>query len=102
MVTTYYKYKNIICAIPFNLLYYLNMIKTFSSNEDIIKTIIAGDHDEFGAEKLKGLKKILPEDDEVQMLKDYARENPKIINDDQTSKLGNPEIFLLKLVDVPK
>ena len=48
------------------------------------------------------MKKILPEDDEVQMLKDYARENPKIINDDQTSKLGNPEMFLLKLVDVPK
>ena len=78
------------------------MIISFSSNEDIITTIIAGDHDAIDAEKLKGLKKLLPEDDEVQMLKDYRRENPNIINDDQTSKLGNPEIFLLKLVDVPK
>ena len=75
---------------------------SYSSNEEIIKTIIAGDHDDFGAEKLKGLKKILPEDDEVQMLKDYASENPKQINDDQTSKLGNAEQFILKLVDVPK
>ena len=79
---------------------YYNII--FSSNEEIIKTIIAGDHDDFGAEKLKGLKKILPEDDEVQMLKDYASENPQIYNDEQSSKLGNAERFILKLVDLPK
>ena len=77
-------------------------ITLFSSNEEIIKTIIAGDHDDFGAEKLKGLKKILPEDDEVQMLKDYASQNPQINNEDHTPKVGNAEMFILQLVDVPK
>ena len=74
----------------------------FSSNAEIVKTIIAGDHDDLGAEKLKGLKKILPEDDEVQMLKDYGSENPQIYNDEQSSKLGSAERFILKLIELPK
>ena len=77
-------------------------LKFFSSNEEIINTILAGDHDDFGAEKLKGLKKILPEDDEVQMLKDYASENAIETKDEQKSKVGNAENFILLLVDVPK
>ena len=32
-----------------------------SSNDDIIAMIMEGEHDDFGAEKLKGLMKILPE-----------------------------------------
>ena len=77
-----------------------------------MKTILAGDHDDFGAEKLKGLKKILPEDDEVQMLKDaYAQEKLKLETelksdptnkDEQKPKLENAEDFILRLVDVSK
>ena len=73
-----------------------------SSNEDIIQTIKDGEHDDFGAEKLKGLKKILPEDDEVQMLKEYASQNANETKDEQNSKVGNAENFILLLVDVPK
>ena len=77
-----------------------------------MKTILSGDHDDFGAEKLKGLKKILPEEDEIHMLKDaYAQEKLKLetefesgptINDEQKPKLGNAEDFILRLVDVSK
>ena len=64
-----------------------------SSNEDIIQMILDGEHDDFGAEKLKGLMKILPEMDEIEMLKSF---------DGDKSKLGNAEKFILQLVDVPK
>ena len=37
------------------------MASLFSSNDDIITMIMDGDYDDFGAEKLKGLMKILPE-----------------------------------------
>ena len=36
-----------------------------SSNEDIIEMVVNGDFSDFEAEKLKGLMKILPEQDEV-------------------------------------
>ena len=36
-----------------------------SSNDAIIEMILAGEHDDIGAEKLRGLIKILPEPDEV-------------------------------------
>ncbi len=65
----------------------------FSSNDDIIQMILDGEHDDFGAEKLKGLMKILPEMDEIEMLKAY---------DGDRSKLGNAEKFILRLADVPK
>ena len=64
-----------------------------SSNDDIIQMIIDGDHDDFGSEKLKGLMKIIPEMDEIEMLKSW---------DGDKSKLGNAEKFILQLVDVPK
>ena len=63
-----------------------------SSNEDIIRMILEGDYDEFGAEKLKGLVKILPEMDEIEMLKSF---------DGDKAKLGNAEKFILQLVEVP-
>ncbi|GLV43915.1 formin 3 [Carabus blaptoides fortunei] len=59
-----------------------------SSNEDIIQLVTQGEHDEIGAEKLRGLLKILPEVDELDMLKSY--------NGD-FAKLGNAEKFLLQL-----
>lgn len=64
-----------------------------SSNEDIIMLIKNGEHDEIGAEKLKGLLKLLPEVDELDMLKSF--------NGD-FNKLGNAEKFLLQLTSLPK
>lgn len=64
-----------------------------SSNEDIIQLIRDGDHDDIGAEKLRGLLKILPELDELEMLRAF---------DGDKTKLGNAEKFLLQLIDIPK
>ncbi|XP_012532243.2 uncharacterized protein LOC105834370 isoform X1 [Monomorium pharaonis] len=63
-----------------------------SSNEDIIQLIKEGGHDDIGAEKLRGLLKILPEVDELEMLKNF---------DGDKSKLGNAEKFFLQLIQVP-
>lgn len=63
-----------------------------SSNEDIIQLIRDGDHDDIGAEKLRGLLKILPELDELEMLRAFEGDK---------TKLGNAEKFLLQLIDIP-
>ncbi|XP_018405882.1 PREDICTED: uncharacterized protein LOC108782187 isoform X1 [Cyphomyrmex costatus] len=63
-----------------------------SSNENIIQLIKEGGHDDIGAEKLRGLLKILPEVDELEMLKSF---------DGDKSKLGNAEKFFLQLMQVP-
>ncbi|XP_030386414.1 formin-J [Scaptodrosophila lebanonensis] len=63
-----------------------------SSNEDIIQLIQQGAHEDIGAEKLRGLLKILPEVDELDMLKSF--------NGDK-ARLGNAEKFLLQLLEVP-
>lgn len=63
-----------------------------SSNENIIQLIKEGGHDDIGAEKLRGLLKILPEVDELEMLKSF---------DGDKSKLGNAEKFFLRLIQVP-
>ncbi|XP_040568629.1 uncharacterized protein form3 isoform X3 [Lepeophtheirus salmonis] len=63
-----------------------------SSNEDIIHMILDGDYDEFGAEKMKSLMKILPEMDEIEMLKSW---------DGDRNKLNTAEKFILQLADVP-
>ena len=55
--------------------------------------VLEGDYDDFGAEKLKGLVRILPEMDEIETLKSF---------DGDKSKLGNAEKFILQLVEVPK
>lgn len=52
-----------------------------------------GEHDEIGAEKLRGLLKILPEFDELEMLKNFEGDR---------SRLGNAEKFLMQLLQVPK
>ena len=64
-----------------------------SSNEEIVEMVREGDHEVFGAEKLKGLVKILPEQDEIEMLKSF---------DGDKNRLGNAERFLLQLVAVPR
>ena len=93
-------YKNLLLLFQVNLLdgkRSLNInifLRQFrSSNEDIIQMILDGDHDDFGAEKLKGLMKIMPEMDEIEMLKSF---------DGDKTKLGNAEKFVLALVEVPK
>ncbi|XP_062563199.1 FH2 domain-containing protein 1 isoform X1 [Armigeres subalbatus] len=63
-----------------------------SSNEDIIQLIRNGEHEDIGAEKLRGLLKILPEVDELEMLKSFDGDN---------NRLGNAEKFLLQLIQVP-
>lgn len=52
-----------------------------------------GEHDEIGAEKLRGLLKILPEFDELEMLKNFEGDK---------CRLGNAEKFLMQLLQVPK
>lgn len=63
------------------------------SNEEIIQLIKDGDHDDIGSEKLRGLLKILPEIDELDMLKAF---------DGDKVRLGNAEKFLMQLSQVPK
>lgn len=65
----------------------------FRSNEDIIQLIKDGEHDVIGAEKLRGLLKILPEKDEIEMLKTF---------DGDKLRLGNAEKFLMLFSHVPK
>ncbi|XP_044761086.1 inverted formin-2 isoform X2 [Coccinella septempunctata] len=62
-----------------------------SSNEEIVRLIREGAHEEIGAEKLKGLLKILPEVDELDMLRSFSGE---------FHKLGNAEKFLVQLIQL--
>lgn len=64
-----------------------------SSNENIIELIKNGEHDDIGAEKLRGLLKILPEVDELDMLKSF---------DGDKSRLGKAEKFLFDLMKLSK
>ena len=80
-------YKNLLLLFQVNLLdgkRSLNInifLRQFrSSNEDIIQMILDGDHDDFGAEKLKGLMKIMPEMDEIEMLKSFDKDKTKLGN----------------------
>lgn len=69
-------------------------VKQFrSTNEEITQMIREGEHDEIGAEKLRGLLKILPEFDELEMLKNFEGDR---------ARLGNAEKFLMQLLQVPK
>jgi hypothetical protein len=64
-----------------------------NTNAEITRMIMNGDHETIGLEKLRGLLKILPEFDELEMLRNF---------DGDKTKLGNAEKFLLQLVQVPK
>ncbi|GIY38474.1 FH2 domain-containing protein 1, partial [Caerostris extrusa] len=63
-----------------------------SSNENIVRILEDGAHEDLGAERLRGLLKILPESDEVELLKNF---------DGDKTKLGNAEKFLLQLIVIP-
>ncbi|XP_017071188.2 formin-J [Drosophila eugracilis] len=73
-----------------NVNIFLKQFRT--SNDDIIQLIRQGAHEEIGAERLRGLLKIMPEVDELDMLKGF--------NGDK-ARLGNAEKFLLQLLEVP-
>uniref|UniRef100_T1IRH5 FH2 domain-containing protein n=1 Tax=Strigamia maritima TaxID=126957 RepID=T1IRH5_STRMM len=60
-----------------------------SSNGDIINLIKESAHDDIGAEKLRGLMKILPEADEAEMIRSF---------DGDRKRLGNAEKFLFQLL----
>lgn len=70
-------------------------LKQFRNTNDtsVVEMIREGQHDEIGAEKLRGLLKILPEFDELEMLKNF---------DGDRLRLGNAEKFLMQLLQVPK
>ncbi|XP_065092216.1 uncharacterized protein form3 isoform X2 [Ochlerotatus camptorhynchus] len=73
-----------------NVNIFLKQFRT--SNDDIIQLIRNGEHEDIGSEKLRGLLKILPEVDELEMLKLFDGDN---------NRLGNAEKFLLQLIQVP-
>ncbi|XP_022239445.1 uncharacterized protein LOC106457567 [Limulus polyphemus] len=62
-----------------------------SSHEVIIEDILEGTNKYLGTEELKGLLKILPEDDEIKLLKGFKG---------KTQQLGNAEKFLRQLLDI--
>lgn len=74
-----------------NVNIFLKQFRT--SHEEIIQLIRQGAHEEIGAERLRGLLKIMPEVDELDMLTSF--------NGDK-ARLGNAEKFLLQLLEVPK
>uniref|UniRef100_A0A182N5Z4 FH2 domain-containing protein n=1 Tax=Anopheles dirus TaxID=7168 RepID=A0A182N5Z4_9DIPT len=73
-----------------NVNIFLKQFRT--TNEDIIQLIRNGEHEDIGSEKLRGLLKLLPEVDELEMLRAFDGDN---------NRLGNAEKFLLQLVQVP-
>ncbi|XP_072040337.1 LOW QUALITY PROTEIN: uncharacterized protein [Amphiura filiformis] len=63
-----------------------------STNETIVSLIEGGKSGEIGAEKLKSLLKIMPESDEVDMLRSF---------DGDFNKLGQAEKFYKMLIEIP-
>ncbi|KAI8495404.1 FH2 domain-containing protein 1 [Branchiostoma belcheri] len=59
------------------------------SNEEIIDKLKKGDSETIGAEKLRGLLKILPEKEDIELLESYTGDR---------EKLGNAEKFFLLLL----
>ncbi|KAL5011361.1 hypothetical protein ScPMuIL_009912 [Solemya velum] len=68
-------------------------LKQFKAkNPDIVAMIREGDVEKIGPERLRGLQKILPESDEITLIKGY---------DGDKTKQGNAEKFYLLLSDLP-
>ncbi|XP_056010413.1 formin-J-like isoform X2 [Ostrea edulis] len=62
------------------------------SNEEIIHLIREGPSEKIGAEKLRGLMKIMPYSDEIELLRSF---------EGNRDKLGSAEKFLMCLMDLP-
>ncbi|BFZ15249.1 hypothetical protein BsWGS_18289 [Bradybaena similaris] len=73
-----------------NINIYLKQFR--KSNAAIVDLIRNGEGRSFGVEKLKGLIKILPQMDEIELIQNY---------DGDPEKLGNAENFFLKLLSLP-
>ncbi|CAG5120639.1 unnamed protein product, partial [Candidula unifasciata] len=73
-----------------NINIYLKQFR--KSNEAIVDLIKKGEGRSFGVEKLKGLIKLLPQLDEIELIQNY---------DGDPEKLGNAENFFLKLLSLP-
>ncbi|CAG7729172.1 unnamed protein product, partial [Allacma fusca] len=63
-----------------------------SSNEEMLQLILNGSSEDFGVERLRGLLKILPTKDEIDMLKS--------VSSSDKNRLGSAEKFLLQLMQV--
>ncbi|CAL8104840.1 unnamed protein product [Orchesella dallaii] len=61
-----------------------------SSNKDVIQHIVEGKSEDLGTERLRGLLKILPSKDEVEMLKSVPKEDQE--------RLGAAEKFIVQLI----
>lgn len=66
--------------------------RLISSNKDVVQHILEGRSEDLGVERLRGLLKILPNKDEVEMLKSVPKHDQE--------KLGSAEKFILKLIGV--
>ncbi|XP_025087489.1 LOW QUALITY PROTEIN: inverted formin-2-like [Pomacea canaliculata] len=62
------------------------------TNEEIVDLIRKGDHRAFGVEKIKGLVKLLPQQDEVELIQNYEGD---------PEKLGSAEKFFQTLMQLP-
>ncbi len=58
-----------------------------------MQLILQGSSEDFGSERLRGLLKILPTKDEIEMLKS--------VSEADKGRLGSAEKFLLRLIQVP-
>ncbi len=64
-----------------------------SSPSEIVRLLSNNENQELGLENLEGMLKILPDANEIELLKGYQGE---------IDKLGEAEKFLYKLIEVPK
>ncbi|XP_021954414.1 FH2 domain-containing protein 1 isoform X2 [Folsomia candida] len=71
-----------------NINIFLKQFRT--TNKDIIKHIMEANSEEIGSERLRGLLKILPSKDEIEMLKAVPQADK--------SRVGSAEKFLLELI----
>ncbi|XP_073835952.1 uncharacterized protein isoform X2 [Musca autumnalis] len=76
-----------------NINIFLKQFKGYDTNEAIIDLIRQGNHSVMDAERLKGLLKLLPASEEIEVLKSF---------DGDRQHLGNAEKFLLLLFDLPE
>ncbi len=73
----------------FKLIY----INIFSPPSEIVRLLSNDSNQELGIENLEGMLKILPDTNEIELLKGYQGD---------IEKLGEAEKFLYELIEVPK
>lgn len=68
-------------------------INIFSPPSEIVRLLSNDSNQELGIENLEGMLKILPDTNEIELLKGYQGD---------IEKLGEAEKFLYELIEVPK